>query len=181
MDHLHEACGSVDFSSNVCFTVASDTILSSSAMLELFLTFNVLVVSVVLEVLPRKCKGTVNTFEGKGGGSRMRRYIRCELFRQIYSVSLMLWSSDQILTIFNRCRLCLFIRCQFNSRPVGILSESTTGFNLVLRDPSNDLSSLLIFDCVLRCVAVPVSGSHLPFIRIFMTVPLLTMTLYGPS
>ena len=38
--------------------VASDTILSPSAMFELFLTFDVLVVSFVLGVLPCKCKGT---------------------------------------------------------------------------------------------------------------------------
>ena len=92
----------------------------------------------------------------------MRRYIRCELFRQIYSVGLMLWSSSQILTNFNCCRPCLFIRCRFNSRPVRLLSESATGFYLVLWDLSSYLSSLLIrlFCCVLRCVAVPVSGSH---------------------
>ena len=55
---------------------------------------------------------------------------------------------------------------------------------------------LVVFDCVLRFVAVPVSGSHLkcaglarstetvstlPLIRIFMTLPFLTMTMYGPS
>ena len=42
----------------VCFTVASGTILLPSAMFELFLTFDVLGVSVELGVLPRKCKGT---------------------------------------------------------------------------------------------------------------------------
>ena len=42
----------------VCFTVASGTILSPLALFKLFLTFDVLVVSVVLGVLPSKCKGT---------------------------------------------------------------------------------------------------------------------------
>ena len=42
----------------VCFKVASGTILSLSAMFELFLTFDVLVVSVTLGVSHRKCKGT---------------------------------------------------------------------------------------------------------------------------
>ena len=55
---------------------------------------------------------------------------------------------------------------------------------------------LVRFDGVVRCVIVPVVGSHskcagltrsnetvstLPFIRIFITLPLITMTLYGPS
>ena len=53
---------------------------------------------------------------------------------------------------------------------------------------------LVLFDGVVRCVVVPVAGSHskcagltrsnettLPFIRISKTLPLLTMTLYGPS
>ena len=72
----------------------------------------------------------------------MRRYIRCELLRQIYSVSLML--CGQILTNLSRCRLCLFMRCRFSSCFVGILNESTTGFYLVLRYPSSHLSSLRI-------------------------------------
>ena len=42
----------------VCFTVVSDIILSLSEMFELFLTSGVLGVSVVLGVLPCKCKGT---------------------------------------------------------------------------------------------------------------------------
>ena len=42
----------------VCFTVASGAIWSPSAMFELFLTFDVLVVLVELGVSPRKCKGT---------------------------------------------------------------------------------------------------------------------------
>ena len=42
----------------VCFTVASGTIRSRSAKFELFLTFVVLVMSVELGVLTRKCKGT---------------------------------------------------------------------------------------------------------------------------
>ena len=126
----------------------------------------------------------------------MRRYIRCELSRQIYSMGLMLWSGGQYLTNFSRCRLCLCILCQFNSRPVGLLSESATGCYLVLSSLANNLSSLqfVVFNFVLRFVAVP--GSHskcaglprlaetvstLPFIMIFMTLPFLTMTLYGPS
>ena len=163
----------------------------------------------------------------------MRRYIRCELFGQIYSIGLMLWpSSGQILTNFNRVIPCLCIRWRFSSLPVGISGESTTGFNLVLWYPSNYFSlrilhfrlrftlchctcfrllgliwsygipltisvfEFFIFGCVLRCVTVPVSDSHskcagltrsretvstLPFIRIFMSLPLLTMTLFGPS
>ena len=54
----------------------------------------------------------------------------------------------------------------------------------------------VVFGCVLRFISVPVSGSHskcagltrstktvstLPFMRIFITLPLLEMTLYGPS
>ena len=68
----------------VCFMVASVTILSPSAMFELFLTFDVLVVSVELGVLSRKCEGTREyvrkplLLPGNGGGSR------------IYSMSLML-------------------------------------------------------------------------------------------
>ena len=42
----------------VCFTVAFGTTLWPLAMFKLFLTFYVLVVSVELGVLPRKCKGT---------------------------------------------------------------------------------------------------------------------------
>ena len=42
----------------VCFTVAPGTIWSPSAIFELFLTFDVLVVLFELGVLPRKCKGT---------------------------------------------------------------------------------------------------------------------------
>ena len=85
----------------------------------------------------------------------MRLYIRCELLRQIYSVSLML--CGQILT-----RLCMFIHCRFSSRPVGILSESTTGFYLVLGIPLiiSVVFEFVVFGCVLRCVTVPVSGSH---------------------
>ena len=100
----------------VYFTVASGKMLSPSAMFELFLTFDILVMSVVLGFLPRKCKVHViilsqtadNPFSaGNGGGLRMRRYIRCELFGQIYSMGLMLWSSGQILTNFNSVRPCL--------------------------------------------------------------------------
>ena len=42
----------------VCFKVASGKIESPLAMFELFLTFDVLVVSVELGVSPRKCKST---------------------------------------------------------------------------------------------------------------------------
>ena len=42
----------------VCFTVVFDKILSLSAMFELFLASGALGVSVVLGVLPCKCKGT---------------------------------------------------------------------------------------------------------------------------
>ena len=128
----------------------------------------------------------------------MRRYMRCELSRQIYSMGLTLLSGGRTLTNVNRSRLCLCILCQFNSRPVGLLSESTTGSYLVLSGPANDLVAfeLVVFDCVLCFVAVPVSGSHskcagltrstetvstLAFIRIFMTLPFLTMTLFGLS
>ena len=74
--------------------VASGTIWSPSAIFELFLTFSGLVVSFELGVLSRKWKGT-REYARKpppvsGGGSRMRRYIRVELFRQIYSISIML-------------------------------------------------------------------------------------------
>ena len=55
MDHLHESAGVWIL---VCFTVASGTIWSPSAMFELILTFGVLVVSFELGVLLRKCKGT---------------------------------------------------------------------------------------------------------------------------
>ena len=81
----------------VCFAVASGTIWSWSAILELFLTFGGLVVSLELGVLSRKCKGTreyvrkpAPVSAGNGRDSRMRRYIRGELFRQIYSISIML-------------------------------------------------------------------------------------------
>ena len=67
---------------------------------------------------------------------------------------------------------------------------------LLIQDHFPVVFEFVVFDCVLRCVAVPVAGSHskcagltrsretvstLPLIRIFMTLPLLTMTLYGPS
>ena len=54
----------------------------------------------------------------------------------------------------------------------------------------------VVFGCFLRFISVPVSGSHskytgltrstetvstLPFIKIFIILPLLEMTLYSPS
>ena len=74
----------------------------------------------------------------------MLRYIRCELSRQIYSMGLMLWSRGQTLTNFSRCRLCLCILCQFNTRPSGLLSESTTGSYLVFSGPANGPGCLQI-------------------------------------
>ena len=108
----------------------------------------------------------------------------------------MLWSSGRTLTNFSRCRLCLCILCQFNSRPVWVrvLLDFTWSFLVPQTIPV--AFEFVVFDCVLRFAAVPVSGPHskcagltrstetvstLLFIRIFMTLPFLTMTLYGPS
>ena len=129
---------------------------------------------------------------GNGGGSRMWRYIRCKFVRQFYSHSSLLWSSGQICTMFSRFRLC---RCRFNTSPVGPLSVRASGScEFLLTIPV--VFELLLFDGVVRCVVVPVAGSHskcagltrsnenvstLRFIRIFITLPLLTITLYGPS
>ena len=75
-------------------------------------------------------------------------FIRCELFEQIYSVSLIL--CGQILTDFSRCRLCLRICFRFNSLPVRLLSESATVSYLVLLRPANNLGSLWIHRFRLR-------------------------------
>ena len=122
----------------------------------------------------------------------MWRYIRFKLLRQLYSYSFLLWSSGQVCTIFSRFRLC---RCRFNTRPVGPLSVRASG-SCVFPLTIPVVFELVLFDGVVCCVVVPVAGSHskcagltrfnetvstLPFIRIFMTLPLLTMTLYGPS
>ena len=74
----------------------------------------------------------------------MRRYIRCELSRQIYSMGLMLWSGGRTLTNFSRYRLCQCILCQFNSRPVRLLRESTTGSYLILFGSAKSPGSLRI-------------------------------------
>ena len=74
----------------------------------------------------------------------MRRYIRCELSRQIYCMGSMLLNGGRTLTNVSRCRLYLCILCQFNSRPVRLLSESTTGSYVVLSGLANDLCSLQI-------------------------------------
>ena len=59
-------------------------------------------------------------------------------------MGLMLLSGGRTLTNVSRSRLCMCILCQFNSRPVGLLSESTTGSYLVLSGPANDLGGLQI-------------------------------------
>ena len=108
--------------------------------------------------------------------SRMRRYIRGYLLRQIYSISIMLFSSSQIRTMLNRHRPCLCLR--FSSLLFGILFES--------RFPSNchSIFEFFVLVCVSRCFSVPMAGSlskcagftrsretvsTLPLTRIFMT------------
>ena len=120
----------------VCFAVASEIILSPSAMFELSL------VSVVLGVLPRQCEGTREYVCKPPSFPLARETSGVRECGATKGVNLML--CGQILTNFNRGRLCLCIRCRFNSRPVRVLSEITNGFYLFLRDPSNDLSSLRI-------------------------------------
>ena len=94
MDHLHESGWSMDFRPTlVCVTELFDMVLLQWAMLELFLT------SVRVVWIDGKCKGTREYVRKppsfplarkKGWGSTMRRYIWCELCRQIYSMGLIL-------------------------------------------------------------------------------------------
>ena len=122
-------------------------------------------------------------------------YIRFKFVRQFYSYSFLLWSSGQICTMFSRFRL---YRCRFNTRPVGPLSVGLLGVSGSCEFPLTIpvVYELVRFDGVVSCVILPVASSHskcagltlsnetvstLPFIRIFITLLLLTMTLYGPS
>ena len=154
VDHLHESCGSMDFSSN--------SSLFHGIIRYYFVAIgDARVISNIwwfrrvgcIRGFTRKCTGTREyTFAicsqpavapvsaRNGGGSRMWRYIRCELSRQIYSMGLMLWIDGWTFTKFSRCSLCILFR--FNSCPVRLLSESATGPYSVLSGPANDLSSL---------------------------------------
>ena len=76
----------------------------------------------------------------------------------------MLWSSGQILTNFSRCRLCLFIRCvdltlALSGFWVRVLLNFIWSFGIPLT--ISVVFEFVVFGCVLRCVAVPFSGSHL--------------------
>ena len=94
----------------VFFTVASTIILSLSAILESFLTFDCLHVSLVGEVLPLKCKGTreyvrktpsLPLAREMAGVHECGATFRFKLVGQFYSYSFLLWSSGQICTMFS--------------------------------------------------------------------------------
>ena len=130
---------------------------------------------------------------GNGGGSQMWRYIRFKLVRQFYSIAFCCGAVAKFV-------LCLVaLDCVDFSLThvlldlwVCVLLGASGSCVFPLTIPV--VFELVLFDGVVRCVVVPVAGSHskcagltrsnettLPFIRISMTLPLLTMTLYGPS
>ena len=132
VDHLHEPGGSVDCSSNssrLCGCVRYNFITISDVRIVLNIR---LFPRIACRFYPLNAKVHVNTFAnrrrsvsaGSGGGSQMWRYIRFKFVRRFYSYSFLLWSSDQICTMFSRFRL---YHCRLNTRPVGPLSVRATG------------------------------------------------------
>ena len=132
---------------------------------------------------------------GNGGGSRMWRYIRFKFVRQFYLIAFCCGAVAK----FVPCLVALdfavvgltFVLLELW---VWVLLGVSGSCEFLLTIPA--VFELVCFDGVVRCVIVPVAGSHskcagltrsydtvstLPFIRIFITLPLLTMTLYGPS
>ena len=178
VDHLHKLCGSMNFSSSSSlFHGSIQYNFVAIGDVQVISNIRYLGVSGLLGVWLRNSKGTrkyvrkppsLLLARETAGVRECGATLRCELSRKIYSMGLMLRSGGRTLTML------VFL----------VLRSILLAFEFV------------VFACVLRFVAVPVFGSHskcagltrstetdstLPFIRIFMTLPFLTMTLYGPS
>ena len=120
----------------------------------------------------------------------MWRYTRFKFVRRFYSYSFLLWAVAK----FVPCLVALDFVVVGLTLWVCVLLGVSGSCEFLLTIPV--VFKLVRFDGVVCCVVVPVASSHskcagltrsnetvstLPFIRIFITLPLLTMTLYGPS